>query len=274
MKHGPIYHFPSADAALPLTISFIGINYCHADYSNVRNKSRITVIGYVLSGRGFAKIDQALYRPQKGDVFLLPAGRNHHVFADPEIEEPWSYIWLNIDGELALRLMDAYRLLDSGTVAGTSVEDLFERAIRMAESETAGQMLSELPVLFHQILIRLAAGNQKNGSAYSYEVRKIKQYLDNQIQCSFESDQLCKHVGLSYRQINRLFKKETDTTVYNYVLTKKIESARMMLIDTELTVNEISYRLGYSDPHYFSNLFKKRTGVSPSAYRLKQKDLH
>jgi AraC-like DNA-binding protein len=91
--------------------------------------------------------------------------------------------------------------------------------------------------------------------------------LDNHIQEDFQSESLSKHFRLSFKQINRLFKQETGTTVYHYVLQQKIESAKMMLTQTELNVSEIAYKLGYSDPQYFSNLFKKKAGCPPSQYR-------
>lgn len=273
MKHGPIYHFPSADDDLPLTISFIGINYCHPNYLNIREQSRLTVLGCVLSGQGNVTLDKLTFHPKKGDVFILPAGRYHRVSADPESAEPWSYIWFNIVGDLAIHMLEAYKLLGIGWVHDASVERLFQRAIQLAQTEKAQEMLNTLPVLFHQIVIRLSNIKNKRNNAYTDVVTNIKNVLDNQIQLPFDSDQLCKQIGLCFRQINRLFKKEAGTTVYNYVLIRKIESAKMMLLDTELTVNEISYQLGYADPHYFSNLFKKKTGLSPNHFRLQHKEL-
>jgi AraC-like DNA-binding protein len=272
MKYGPIYHFPVVDDAPPITIAFIGINYCRPNYLNIRKNSRITVLGYVLSGRGIITLDDATFHPHKDGVFILPAGRYHQVSADPDCEEQWSYIWMNIDGDLAVRMLEAYKLSDSGWIGGAfSAKSLFQKAIQLAQSEPAEEMLNVLPVLFHQIVIRLSRTKNERNNTYSNEVRKIKSYLDGQIQSPFDSIRLCRHIGLSFRQINRLFKKESGMTVYNYVLMKKIDSAKMMLLDTELTVNEISERLGYADPHYFSNLFKRKTGCSPSNYRLHHK---
>ncbi|MCC2686893.1 MAG: hypothetical protein K0R75_3792 [Paenibacillaceae bacterium] len=55
--------------------------------------------------------------------------------------------------------------------------------------------------------------------------------------------------------------------VYQYVLAKKIETAKLMLQDTQLHINEIAMQLGFSDSQYFSNFFKKKTGISPSQFR-------
>ncbi|CAG7654832.1 AraC family transcriptional regulator [Paenibacillus allorhizosphaerae] len=271
MKRGPIYQFPSADHDLPITIALIGINYCNSNYLNIRKKSRITVLGYVLSGEGNVTLDDSSFHPKKGDVFVLPAGRYHRVFANPESEEPWNYIWFNIKGDLAVALLHAYRLSESIVVSDMSAGLLFQRAIQLAQSEKPQEMLDIMPIIFLQIVIRLSNTKNERKNSYSEEVQKIKHFLNNQIQIPFNSNQLSKHIGLSFKQINRLFKKETGTTVYNYVLMKKIDAAKMMLLDTPLTVNEICYHLGYADPQYFSNLFKKKTGMSPSIFRSQNK---
>src|SRR5690606_35051848 len=132
------------------------------------------------------------------------------------------------------------------------------------------EMHAELPVILHQIVIALSNLKYRNAMPYSSEVQKIKNYLDNQIQASFHSDKLSKHIGLSFKQINRLFKKETGSTVYKYVLSNNMDSALMMMQETYLTISQIAFQLGYTDPHYFSNLFKKKTGMSPSQYREQQ----
>ena len=72
---------------------------------------------------------------------------------------------------------------------------------------------------------------------------------------------------MSESQTIRLFKKNFGTTPYTYVLNKKINFAKKLLIDTNLSVKEISTKLCFSDEYYFSNIFKEKVGCSPSQYR-------
>jgi AraC-like DNA-binding protein len=58
-------------------------------------------------------------------------------------------------------------------------------------------------------------------------------------------------------------------TPYAYVLGKKLELAKKLLDNTNLTVKQISEKLCFSDEYYFSSLFKNKIGVSPSVYRKK-----
>jgi AraC-like DNA-binding protein len=271
MKHGPIYHFPlHGDSELPVNVSFIGINYCLPNYRNVRSRSRITVIAYVLAGQGNVTCHSDTFPAKRGDVFILPKGKYHEVAADPGRSDQWEYIWFNITGELTLTMLDKYKLLNSVVIpdAGGRVGELFQQAIGMAQTNEALDMHNDLPILYHRILIELSNVQSRRHAAYSNKVQEIKHYLDNRFQADFDSKQLSRHFGLTFKEINRIFKKEMGMPVYQYVLAKKIETAKLMLQDTQLHINEIALQLGFSDSQYFSNFFKKKTGVSPSQFRM------
>jgi YesN/AraC family two-component response regulator len=267
MKYGPVYHVPQTERKTPISISFLGINHCSPHYCNVRNHSRITVIAFILNGQGEITLGSHMHTAAKGDIFLLPKGYRHQVKASQSSADEWQYIWMNVAGELAVQLLAAYRLLDSAVIHCPDAEGLFREAIELAQTKTAQAAQQMLPPLLLEIFIKLSDVKSLTDSDYSHRVQAIKSYLDNHIQEDFQSGALSKHFRLSFKQINRLFKQETGMTVYHYVLKQKIESAKMMLAQTELSVSEIAYKLGYGDPQYFSNLFKKKAGSPPSQYR-------
>ncbi|WP_176835499.1 MULTISPECIES: AraC family transcriptional regulator [unclassified Paenibacillus] len=266
-KHGPIYHLPPLGSPPPVSVQFLGVNYCDPDYRNIRKLAKITVFGFVLSGQGRVQVDRRACIARQGDVFLLPAGCYHEVAADPDHPEPWSYIWLNISGNLVLELLEAYQLRSHVVVADAGLEPLFREAIAGMDAASVEDMHKELQVIVMRIHVSLFEALRRKGEALSPAVHAIKQCLDNGILQPFDSERLSAQLGISFKQMNRLFKREVGTTLYNYVIDKKIESAKLMLLNTQLTISEIGYRLGYADPHYFSNMFHSKTGIRPSAFR-------
>lgn len=266
-KHGPIWHLPLQGEAPPVSVQFLGMNDCDPEYRNVRKLARITVFAFVLSGQGRIQVGAQSHAARQGDVFLLPAGHYHEVSAHPEHPERWRYIWLNISGGWFLRMLEAYRLLSRYVIRDSGAESLFREAVDIAVHRTAEQAQSELQVLLMRMIVRFSDAMRKSGEPFSSAVQTIKQYLDNSILRAFDPAELASRTGLSSRQMNRLFKRETGSTVYSYLLDRKIESAKLMLLDTELPISAIGDRLGYGDPHYFSNLFQSKTGVRPSQFR-------
>ncbi|NOU65551.1 helix-turn-helix domain-containing protein [Paenibacillus sp. LMG 31461] len=266
-KTGPIYHLPLVGEPPPLSVQFLGINYCEKDYRNIRTLATITVFGFVLSGQGVVRVDTHSHTACQGDLFILPAGCYHEVTSDIHHEEQWSYIWLNISGNWMIKMLEAYQLLPHIVTKDSGLEHLFQEAIEAAKQKSVEDMQSELQIILMRMIIGLSDILRKRGNALTSTVQAIKQFLDNSILHPFDSPELSSHIGLSMKQMNRLFKREVGTTIYNYVITKKIESAKLMLLDTRLTISDIGYKLGYDDPHYFSNLFHSKTTVRPSDFR-------
>lgn len=77
------------------------------------------------------------------------------------------------------------------------------------------------------------------------------------------------HMGLSYKHLNDVFKKETGITLQKYHCQMRMERAARLLQQTDLTITQISERLGFDEVFYFSNVFKKQMKLSPISYRKK-----
>ncbi|MNC22936.1 HTH-type transcriptional activator Btr [compost metagenome] len=72
---------------------------------------------------------------------------------------------------------------------------------------------------------------------------------------------------MSPTYVSLLYKQETGETLFEYLTKVRIEKAKGLLQDPRNKFYEISGAVGYSDPSHFSKLFKKMTGLTPSAYR-------
>ena len=75
--------------------------------------------------------------------------------------------------------------------------------------------------------------------------------------------------GLTERSFNRRFRKATGLTPIGYVQNLRIDAAKRYLETTSTPVDEISWKVGYEDASFFRRVFKRITGMTPSAYRRK-----
>ena len=81
------------------------------------------------------------------------------------------------------------------------------------------------------------------------------------------SEYISKELGHDYSYLSNLFSSVEGITIEKYIINQKIEKVKELLVYDELSLNEISYQLGYSSVQHLSNQFKKITGLTPSHFK-------
>lgn len=101
------------------------------------------------------------------------------------------------------------------------------------------------------------------------EIVKIKEYLDTNYNRKVSLDELCSKFYINKYYMMKLFSEAYGTTINNYVNSVRVTKAKQLLRFSDKRMDEISNELGFDDANYFSRLFKKVEGMSPSEYRKK-----
>lgn len=92
-------------------------------------------------------------------------------------------------------------------------------------------------------------------------------YKEEGLPTSKISSYIAERVNRSYGYLHNLFAENTYTSIGNYIIMQKIERAKQLIMEGELTLTEISYKLSYSSVAHLSYQFKKTTGLTPSAFQ-------
>jgi len=98
---------------------------------------------------------------------------------------------------------------------------------------------------------------------------------ENYGDCTLSIEKICSELNVSSAYFSTIFKRETGKTFLNYLTEIRMEKAILLLDGTEEKTYIISEKVGYSEPNYFSYVFKKKYGMAPSKYRrirLEQND--
>ena len=115
---------------------------------------------------------------------------------------------------------------------------------------------------FHERLLRARSRSTQS------IVSKAREYVRNNYSDEDLSlDSICEFLGVSNSYFSTIFKKETGSTFIGYLTDYRMERASRLLIETNEKSYIIAKHVGYSDPNYFSYVFKRKFGVSPSKYR-------
>ena len=141
------------------------------------------------------------------------------------------------------------------------------------DKKTAKAIVMPLLYMFENLISQIK-NMQKEPEEYSVPQKtyyKILNFIANNIGRPITLKDLCDYTHYSQSYVSREFKKINGKSVIDYVLDYKIKTAKRFLEQTELSISDISFKVGYYNPNDFTNIFKKKVGLSPRAYRANLK---
>jgi len=228
---------------------------------------------YTDGGAGLL-IDEGVERPVRpGEGFLLFPGHRHEYRT---AGKRWDLWWFHCAGPLVAQLWER--------CGGTSIPP----TQLGPESPVEGHMRAvireyqEKPPLWEAVsgaharivLVELVRKAEQGGAGEPGRGAKLVQeaaaYLRENLSRTVTSAELEERFHVSSRHLTRLFRIHTGETPRQYALRAKLVEAQRLLYLTDLTVAEVAARVGVPDPYYFSRLFHRKTGLSPTAYRRSQ----
>ena len=256
--------FADLNGKMPFYIKLSGMTYPDPTYHIVRSHSDISVIEYIIDGEGYVCLKGETHLVCKDMIYFLPQGERHDYYSDSK--NPFTKIFLNVSGSLCEHLVLAYGLSGKHFFDGNGLKPVFEKIVSVMQTNMPdSEMQAILQGIFVQILSKLAFAITE--MAYSAEALQLKSYLDSNLGRIVSAKELSKTIFRSQDYCQKLFSREFHITPYAYQIERKIQTAKSLLLNTHLSVGEIAEKLGYTDIHYFSNLFQKKCGCRPSGYR-------
>ncbi len=273
----------------PLYVTYIGY-FPHAEHHYVDRSVPIQqyVLIYCVEGKGHYKVNGKEYDVVADEYFILPAHMPHLYFS--EESAPWTIYWVHFDGELAAYYAEGaqtpQRILPGLTSRISHRNSIFEEIFATLASGYTKDSLRYATSAFVYYLasmrylqqyrksvpsIALASDATDAHSPMTAEdvVRTATHYLHERIERKLSMESLAAYLGYSVGHTTALFKQVTGQSPLSYFNRMKIEKTCEMLSSTDMKMNQISHKVGIEDSLYFSRLFRKVMGMSPTEYRNK-----
>lgn len=147
-----------------------------------------------------------------------------------------------------------------------SIDDI---SMKMQTVETTASYLQEM---IAQCIRWRIESVSRNGNSV---IRKAKEYIDNNYtDDDISLNKVAENVGLTPTYLSALFKKETKQNFTDYITVLRIARAKELLCCTKKLISEIAYEVGFRDYRYFSQIFKKQTGMTPRQFQNSTNDLY
>lgn len=154
--------------------------------------------------------------------------------------------------------------------AGIHPEDAFDQSdlfIKHIESMNNKRSLLEFDYEMLEQFILLLREEQYH--RYPYPINTVVSYIKSNIASKLSVKSIAKHHHLSADYLSKLFTKEVGMPLSQFIQEEKVTLAKHFLEHTTLSVTDVSVVLEFSNPGHFSNIFKKHTSLSPSAFKKK-----
>lgn len=232
----------------------------------------------IQSGNGSVVFGDKSYPMKRGTLCFIGEQKYHYTFPDAPDEYIRSKLFVSTEelDRVASLLSCSPELCNMLGENHMMVAALSERGLKKAEN--IFKELSEIPadaVCFQakiyssvlELISLLSQNNSEKAPCHFDNIQAAVEYINLHITEDIVIDRICAASYMSKYHLCRLFKEKMGLTIMQYVLKTRITMAKEMLLNSVLSVTEISESCGFSSISYFSRAFKCDTGVTPLQYR-------
>jgi AraC-like DNA-binding protein len=227
------------------------------------------LIHYVSSGKGNFHSGGQSYSLTTGDMFLIFPGKISSYSADSG--DPWEYYWVGFNGTEAQRLVNLSGFSKDKPILRVP-EDYQVKPLLLNIYNGSGNTPdadAEMTGYLYLFLSRLIHANEQKRSSFG-----LRDYLAQAlrfIQYNYAGEigvsDIAAYVGISRSQLYRAFISFFSISPIEFLQKYRINEACSLLRDGLLTVSEVAGSVGFDDPLYFSRVFKKYKGMTPTDYQ-------
>jgi len=272
-----------------IDLAAIGLNNIvllgHYSYKQAKKKLKMhqhedmLEICYLETGMQNYLVGDKNYLLKGGDLLLTPPNIIHGSNNFPE--DKGSLFWLIIripkKDETILRLSQKEskilinRLLNMENLKFKGIPEMKKLLFSIFDNyNKKNDPLSKLTIsnlILNFLLKVIYAGEKTNHKSISSDVEFCLSYIDNNIYQDIFISDLASKIFLSESRLKHKFKEEIGIPPNDYILRKKIDKAKQIFNNNfNISISELSYKLSFSSPSYFSTVFKRYQGISPSEY--------
>lgn len=259
--------------SLPVAVYNCGIQQCAPGYAWGPGIRDHFLVHHVISGRGAYTADGVTYEISAGGTFLVYPSEVVTYRADDS--DPWEYCWVGFGGAEARVMLAQTPFSRSAPVARFSEPDRVKNAV-LAVHEAAGTTsASELRAigqlyLFLALLVEQGGAPPPSADLSLEYVESAVRFIARNFSSAVDVKDVAASVGISRSHLYRLFMRHIGTPPNEYLTRFRISQACELIERSPLPVSAVAASVGYDDQLYFSRVFKKITGKSPSAYLREQ----
>ncbi|MDR9795083.1 AraC family transcriptional regulator [Aeribacillus pallidus] len=264
-KSKMFFHMPSNFSKKALFyLIYSGTFYCTNEYLVERNNWNSYLFMHVRKGKMRIKYEDREFIATENTFVFLNCHKPHLYQA----EEDTIFDWIHFSGNAS---DDYFELLfsNNGCVYSINnnfvINDCMTSILDMAENDKIDE--DAISIMIHKILYELKQLLNHADELHIKSIRSAIVYIENHYQDQINLTDLANCAGLSPFHFSRIFKKHMNCSPYQYLIGYRINNAKKLLHNTNLSIQEIAFACGFNSVSHFITMFKKHTNLSPKKFR-------
>ena len=257
----------------PLDLYMVNCGYedCCLNFFCAPHKRKYFLIHYVTKGSGYSEVNGIKNYVKERDIFVIHPDEIVS-YSSPDTENTWSFCWIGFNGNNACRYL-AETGLESDNYVYHLESDEFVSVIsncldyiESVNSEASQLMLNSFLLQSLGIICKRIKTTPEKSKA-SHIVERAVRYIEFNYMNDISPSSIAEFFSIDRTYFYRIFKSATGSSPESYIINYRIKKAADFLRSSSYSVGEIASFVGINDIYYFSKVFKKIKGVSPSNYR-------
>lgn len=273
------YHFASFEEFPdpPFELKDMGIEHrTTTDYYFDNNDRNIEgyLFQYTLKGCGVFETNNQSYHMEPGTAFFISIPNDEKYYCPKDLsEEGWELLYIHFEGTAVRPYFDKIIQKTGKVIKLDQSSSVIQYLLQFHEDLDHGMKIhpftgSEIVFHFLSLLCKTVAYNQ---DAYSTKTRLALEYMEKDYAKLEGIKVIADLLGISLSHLTREFTKETGINPIKYLTNIRMQNAMQLLTNTDLSINEIAVKCGFSNGNYFSKIFKKNRHLSPNQFRTERK---
>ena len=223
-----------------------------------------------VGGEGKSFVDGVAYPHEKGNLLFAKPGQMRHS------EKKFSCFYIHIsvgsgEKELLESILPCFKVTNYPLIKSCYVEiiRLYQNGNKDSELLLQSKIYELLDIILKES--KLKSGIKKVGERVSPEtLQNAINFIDKNFDKNIVLKDVADAVNFSPVYFHKMFTSSLGITPHQYILNKRLESAKTYLLTTSYSMNDIVEKCGFSSVSYFASTFKKNVGITPSEFRQKK----
>ena len=224
---------------------------------------------YIVKGRGEFANQTTSCDIAKGTMVLLRPGVWHSY--KPSKNDGWTEYFIGFSGEIADRAI-AKLFADEEQIFNVGLKqelvDLYQRAIEVASADRPAAQQLLCGIVMHILgSLNYISRNTVGADRMDQIVEQAKAIMQEKAAQNLDLEVLAEQLNVSYSWFRKVFREYTGYPPAKYFMMVKLHRAQYLLVNTQESIKEIAFSLGFKSPEHFYTTFRRVMGSTPSIYR-------